>query len=124
VIHGLRTSHDGESVERLCTDVGIIVKGELVEQSSLAHNSPGRLMEERFSSKRGCRSEATRKLNWLEEAASVELASRWGLSYGCGGGSWSTSASKAGAVHVAPHGYYVTVGARLVLTGYPFSLAR
>ena len=37
------TSHVLEIVERLCTHVGIIVKGRLVEQASLDDDPPGRL---------------------------------------------------------------------------------
>jgi ABC-2 type transport system ATP-binding protein len=64
------TSHVLEIVERLCTDVGIIVKGELVEQSSLDTIRLGGSLEDRFLQKAGADHEATRKLNWLEEAAS------------------------------------------------------
>jgi ABC-2 type transport system ATP-binding protein len=64
------TSHVLEIVERLCTDVGIIVKGELVEQASLAEIRREGSLEDRFLQKAGADHEATRKLNWLEEAAS------------------------------------------------------
>jgi ABC-2 type transport system ATP-binding protein len=64
------TSHVLEIVERLCTHVGIIVKGELVEQASLETIRHGGSLEDCFLQKAGADQEATRKLNWLEEAAS------------------------------------------------------
>ncbi len=63
------TSHVLEIVERLCTHVGIIVKGELVEQASLEAIRRGGSLEDRFLEQAGADPEATRKLNWLEEAA-------------------------------------------------------
>ena len=64
------TSHVLEIVERLCTHVGIIVKGELVEQSSLDTIRQGTTLEECFLQKAGADPDATRKLGWLEEATS------------------------------------------------------
>lgn len=64
------TSHVLEIVERLCTHVGIIVKGQLVEQASLETIRRGGTLEDRFLQQAGADPEATRKLNWLEEAAS------------------------------------------------------
>jgi ABC-2 type transport system ATP-binding protein len=64
------TSHVLEIVERLCTHVGIIVKGRLVEQASLESIRQGGSLEDCFLSKVGADAEATKKLNWLEEAAS------------------------------------------------------
>jgi ABC-2 type transport system ATP-binding protein len=63
------TSHVLEIVERLCTHVGMIVKGQLVEQSSLEEIRQGGKLEDRFLQRAGADPEATRKLNWLEEAA-------------------------------------------------------
>jgi ABC-2 type transport system ATP-binding protein len=63
------TSHVLEIVERLCTHVGIIVKGQLVEQAALETIRQGRSLEDRFLEQAGADPEATRKLNWLEEAA-------------------------------------------------------
>src|SRR5437762_9809522 len=63
------TSHVLEIVERLCTHVGIIVKGKLVEQNSLEALRQGSSLEDRFLEKAGADSEATRKLRWLEETA-------------------------------------------------------
>ncbi len=64
------TSHVLEIVERLCTHVGIIVKGELVEQASLDTIRQGMSLEECFLQKAGAGQDSTRKLNWLEEASS------------------------------------------------------
>jgi ABC-2 type transport system ATP-binding protein len=63
------TSHVLEIVERLCTHVGIIVKGELVEQNSLAVIRQGSSLETRFLEKAGADADATHKLTWLEESA-------------------------------------------------------
>jgi ABC-2 type transport system ATP-binding protein len=64
------TSHVLEIVERLCTHVGIIVKGALVEQASLEAIRQGSSLEDRFLEKAGADAEATHKLTWLEENAS------------------------------------------------------
>ncbi|HVX12831.1 MAG TPA: ABC transporter ATP-binding protein [Pirellulales bacterium] len=64
------TSHVLEIVERLCTHVGIIVKGKLVEQDSLTAIRRGGSLEDRFLQVAGAHPEAAPKLNWLEEAAS------------------------------------------------------
>jgi ABC-2 type transport system ATP-binding protein len=61
------TSHVLEIVEKLCTHVGIIVKGELVEQASLEDLRQGKSLEERFLEKAGADSLATPKISWLEE---------------------------------------------------------
>src|SRR5262249_54468537 len=63
------TSHVLEVVERLCTHVGIIVKGALVEQDSLEAIRRGGSLEDRFLEKAGAHPEATQKLRWLEETA-------------------------------------------------------
>jgi ABC-2 type transport system ATP-binding protein len=60
------TSHVLEIVERLCTHLGIIVKGQLVEQASLESIRQGGTLEERFLEKVGADPEATRTLDWLE----------------------------------------------------------
>src|SRR5271168_2745964 len=64
------TSHVLEIVERLCTHVGMIVKGRLVEQAALATIRQAGSLEECFLQRAGADHEAARKLNWLEEAAS------------------------------------------------------
>jgi len=63
------TSHVLEIVEKLCTHVGIIVKGDLVEQASLDVIRQGSSLEDRFLEKAGADAEVSRKLTWLEEAA-------------------------------------------------------
>jgi ABC-2 type transport system ATP-binding protein len=63
------TSHVLEIVEKLCTHVGIIVKGELVEQASLEVIRHGGSLEDRFLERAGADPEASRKLTWLEENA-------------------------------------------------------
>src|SRR5438270_4879117 len=64
------TSHVLEIVERLCTHVGIIVKGQLVEQAALDDIRRGASLEECFLQKAGADQDATHKLHWLGEAAS------------------------------------------------------
>ena len=64
------TSHVLEIVERLCTHVGIIVKGQLVEQSSLEIIRQSGSLEDCFLQKAGADHESAPKLNWLEEASS------------------------------------------------------
>jgi ABC-2 type transport system ATP-binding protein len=64
------TSHVLEIVEKLCTHVGIIVKGSLVEDASLDAIRQGDTLENRFLQKAGSDAEANHKLRWLEEKAS------------------------------------------------------
>lgn len=61
------TSHVLEIVEKLCTHVGIIVKGRLVEQTALAEIRQGGTLESVFLAKAGADAEPTHKLRWLEE---------------------------------------------------------
>jgi ABC-2 type transport system ATP-binding protein len=61
------TSHVLEIVEKLCTHVGIIVKGKLVEQTSLAAIRETGTLEDRFLQRAGADPDASRKLSWLEE---------------------------------------------------------
>jgi ABC-2 type transport system ATP-binding protein len=63
------TSHVLEIVERLCSHVGIIVKGSLDEQDSLEAIRQGSSLEDRFLEKAGADAETGRKLSWLEETA-------------------------------------------------------
>jgi ABC-2 type transport system ATP-binding protein len=63
------TSHVLEIVERLCSHVGIIVKGNLVEQASLEELRRGASLEDRFLEKAGADAVAAPKLTWLEENA-------------------------------------------------------
>jgi ABC-2 type transport system ATP-binding protein len=60
------TSHVLEIVARLCTHVGIIVKGRLVEQDSLESIRKTGTLEDCFLEKVGADPDATRKLDWLE----------------------------------------------------------
>jgi ABC-2 type transport system ATP-binding protein len=62
------TSHVLDVVEKLCTHVGIIAKGRLVEQASLDEIRQGSSLEARFLEKVGADEAATRKLSWLDEA--------------------------------------------------------
>jgi ABC-2 type transport system ATP-binding protein len=63
------TSHVLEIVERLCTHVGIIVKGRLVEQAALDVIRQGGSLEDRFLGLAGADPEAAHKPAWLEENA-------------------------------------------------------
>lgn len=64
------TSHVLDIVERLCTHVGIIAHGKLVEQTSLDELRQGSSLEQRFLEKVGADASATQQLGWLEAAAS------------------------------------------------------
>jgi ABC-2 type transport system ATP-binding protein len=64
------TSHVLEIVERLCTHVGIIDKGTLVEEAALDALRQGSSLEDRFLEIVGSDPEATHKPSWLEEAGS------------------------------------------------------
>ena len=63
------TSHVLDIVEKMCTHVGIIAEGKLVEQTSLEELRQGSSLESRFLEIVGSDVEATQRLNWLEEAA-------------------------------------------------------
>ena len=63
------TSHVLDVVEKLCTHVGIIAKGRLVEQASLEDIRQGSSLEARFLEKVGADEAATRRLSWLDEEA-------------------------------------------------------
>ncbi len=63
------TSHVLDVVEKLCTHVGIIANGRLVEQAELETLRRGSSLEERFLEKVGADEEATHKLSWLHEEA-------------------------------------------------------
>jgi ABC-2 type transport system ATP-binding protein len=62
------TSHVLEIVERLCTHVGIIVKGALVEQTSIDDLRRGETLENRFIQLAGADAAAAPTLTWLEAA--------------------------------------------------------
>ncbi len=60
------TTHILELVEKLCTHVGIIVRGDLVEQGSMADLRQGASLEDRFLQVAGADAEAAPKISWLE----------------------------------------------------------
>jgi ABC-2 type transport system ATP-binding protein len=60
------TSHVLEIVEKLCTDVGIIAQGRLVQQASMADIRLAGTLEERFLETVGSDHGETQKLSWLE----------------------------------------------------------
>jgi ABC-2 type transport system ATP-binding protein len=62
------TSHVLEIVERLCTHVGIIKGGRLVEQTALAELGSGGSLEQRFLEVVGADAVAGPQLSWLGEA--------------------------------------------------------
>lgn len=62
------TSHIMEIVERLCTHVGIIVKGKIVHQGSMAEIQASGSLEDRFISVVGTEHRTTAQLGWLEGA--------------------------------------------------------
>lgn len=63
------TSHVLEIVERLCTHVGIISAGQLVEQTSLDELRQGSSLEKRFLERVGFQPEHAARLSWLEGAS-------------------------------------------------------
>lgn len=60
------TSHVLEIVERLCTHVGMIVRGELVEQTSMSELRQGDSLENRFLQRAGADAAAKPTLDWLD----------------------------------------------------------
>ncbi len=60
------TTHILELVEKLCTHVGIIVRGDLVEQGSMADLRQGASLEDRFLQVAGADAAAAPKISWLE----------------------------------------------------------
>jgi ABC-2 type transport system ATP-binding protein len=63
------TSHVLEIVERLCTHVGIISAGQLVEQTSLDELRQGSSLEKRFLERVGFQPDHAARLSWLEGAS-------------------------------------------------------
>jgi len=61
------TSHVLEIVERLCTHVGIIVEGVLVEQTPMGDLGSGGSLEQRFLEVVGTNLEEEPQLSWLGE---------------------------------------------------------
>ena len=66
------TSHVLEIVERICTHVGIIANGQLVEQCSLEELRQGSSLEQRFLEKVGTTEESSISLAWLEDGESED----------------------------------------------------
>ena len=60
------TSHVLDIVEKLCTHVGIIANGTLVDQTPLDELRRGSSLEQRFLEKVGADREATKQLSWLD----------------------------------------------------------
>ena len=60
------TSHVLAIVERICTHVGIIANGKLVEQTSLNELSEGKSLEHRFLEVVGTLGEEPANLSWLD----------------------------------------------------------
>jgi ABC-2 type transport system ATP-binding protein len=60
------TSHVLDIVEKLCTHVGIIVRGKLVYQESMEILQAGGSLEERFLDAAGADQVELQKLSWLE----------------------------------------------------------
>jgi ABC-2 type transport system ATP-binding protein len=63
------TSHVLDIVEKLCSHVGIIAHGKLVEQTSLNELRRGSSLEQRFLDRVGASEGAVHRLSWLEDAA-------------------------------------------------------
>ena len=60
-----------EIVERICTHVGIIANGELVEQTSLDELRQGNSLEQRFLERVGTTDDEKPNLRWLEETPAL-----------------------------------------------------
>ena len=61
------TSHVLEIVEKLCSDVGIIVQGRLVYQATMETVTQAGGLEERFLAAAGGGAVETQKLSWMED---------------------------------------------------------
>ncbi len=60
------TSHVLEIVEKLCTHVGIVVKGKLVDQAPMSEIRAAGTLEAHFMKTAGADAEEIKKLSWLE----------------------------------------------------------
>jgi ABC-2 type transport system ATP-binding protein len=60
------TSHVLDLVEKLCTHVGIVVHGKLVDQVGMAEIQAGGTLEDRFLKAAGADATAAPTLAWLE----------------------------------------------------------
>jgi ABC-2 type transport system ATP-binding protein len=65
------TSHVLEIVDRICSHVGIIANGKLVEQTSLTQLRHGSSLEKRFLETVGSSESDDQHLSWLEDAKST-----------------------------------------------------
>ena len=74
------TSHVLEIVERICTHVGIIANGQLVEQTSLDDLRQGNSLENRFLELVGTVDEETPNLSWLDGGINQNGSSEFGKS--------------------------------------------
>ena len=70
------TSHVLEIVERICTHVGIIANGKLVEQTSLDQLRQGNSLEKRFLELVGNPEAETANLDWLDGGGTDSAADR------------------------------------------------
>ncbi len=68
------TSHVLAIVERICTHVGIIANGKLVEQTSLSELSEGKSLEHRFLEVVGTLDEEPANLSWLDGSPPTPIA--------------------------------------------------
>jgi ABC-2 type transport system ATP-binding protein len=69
------TSHVLEIVQRICTHVGIIAQGKLVEQTSLAELQQDRTLEQRFLELVGTPDAPAQQLHWLKESSPAPTGS-------------------------------------------------
>jgi ABC-2 type transport system ATP-binding protein len=60
------TSHVLEIVEKLCSDVGIIVRGQMVHQGTMEELRRDGSLEDKFLAVVGDDSQERQKLSWLE----------------------------------------------------------
>jgi len=69
------TSHVLEIVERLCSHVGIIIDGKLVEQATVEEIRHSGTLEERFLATVGSSEESARTLSWLGGEQAIDTGS-------------------------------------------------
>lgn len=70
------TSHVLEIIDRICTHVGIIAKGKLVEQTSLAELRGNSSLEQRFLEAVGSSDDPKPNLSWLDAGPLAEVESK------------------------------------------------
>lgn len=91
------TSHVLEIVERICTHVGIIANGQLVEQTSLEDLRRGSSLESRFLEKVGTPEETSISLGWLEEDRPADGQAVHAVTVGDSSGSDSVEKNSVGS---------------------------